>query len=405
MDHGVFALTGLPVACIATALAAGAIIIGVVVVPRQLRTMGRHESETGRGAALRAVLLQSGTLLLCVILTLVTVLLWVNRSFIFFGSWEDMLSDGDMTSAAFGATVPAVAAAAQTDGALATARTAPVTKLQATPLKDSALHGIRSTEGGQYLDVTINAHASDVTQGALVYLPKGYLQHPERRYPVLLAFSGIPGSPATWQQSFDIGGLTERMAAEGELQQAIILIPIVYPGRNDTECVDPSDGHSRYETWLAQDLAGWAREHLRTIEDPQAWATIGYSAGGWCASMLSVRHPELARNSISLGGYFTVDYTKGQQHTAPDDPAYDLPTQMAEHAPPVQMYFFAGGEDKWAEPSLGRMQKAIRPPASLTVERTTTGGHMVPLWIRHTPDSLRWLSRAAPAFAGASSAS
>lgn len=397
-----FALTGPVVGWGVLVVAVLVFVLGIWTVPRWIIRR--------RPGVLRARLVQALVLLLCTVVALLATGIWLNRSFVFYGSWTDALDIGGqrITTSLWGeasgagtlggaighdadpagTAVPRGPAEAS---AYEAAVSASVTALQRDPLHDPALEGIRDTGTGQYVEVHIPGQRSDVSGSAIVHLPAGYLEHPDRRYPVLLAFSGIPGSPSTWQKAFGIGERLDQLAHEGRLAPAIVVIPAVYPGSLDTECVDPSSGHGRYETWISQDVASWARTHLRTVEDPYAWATIGYSAGGWCASMLSVRHPELARASISLGGYFDVDYSDGQRWTAPDDPTYDLPAIVAREKPPVIMYFFSGGEDRLSQPSLGRMERAVSDPTSLTVRRTQHGGHLVTLWSGHLMTSLTWL--------------
>ena len=114
--------------------------------------------------------------------------------------------------------------------------------------------------------------------------------------------------------------------------------------------------------------------------------------------MMSVRHPDVFRYSISLAGYFEVDYTKGQVWTRNGDPKYDLPAIVRREKPPVSMYFFTGGEDGLSMPSLSRMRPAVDAPSSLTTRTTRRGGHLVTLWVAHLPVSLTWLGEHAPGF-------
>lgn len=388
-DGGLLALRGPVVAWGSIAAVALAFGLAVWIAPRL--------PARGRGAALRARIVQAIVLLVCTATALVATGVWVNRALVAYGSWADLLDGGSqiVSSRGYGAPVR------EDPGALASARTAPVTPQQGDPLHDPALRGLPGGSGAQTITVTIPGRSSDVTQEALVRLPAGYMDSPTTRYPVLLAFSGTPGSPATWMDALHLGERMDALTAQGRLAPAILVIPVVYPGRLDTECVDPSSGHQRYETWLADDVPAWIRTHLRTIEDPRAWATIGYSAGGWCATMLSVRHPDLARASISLGGYFQVLYTRGQEWTGPDEPAYDLPALVAREQPPVAMYAFAGGEDPLPRRSLPRMERAVRGPTPLTVERTPHGAHSLTSWDAQVPRALTWLAGHEAGFAPA----
>lgn len=405
----VFALTGSVVGWASIVLTLVLFAIGIWLVPRWI-----HDHHL---SVLRARLVQGLTLVLCTVLAMVSTGIWLNRSFVFYGSWADLMDMGGqhVTTSLYGdgsdqGTVggaihekdnpPGTAAPRSPEeiAAFEAALRAPVGPVQRAPLQDPALPGLTKTSQGQYIQVRIPGRASDVSSTALVHLPAGYLDHPDRRYPVLLAFHGIPGSPAVWNNAFALGTRLDQLAARGQIEPTIVVMPSVFPGAHDTECVDPSSGHDRYETWITQDITAWVRDHLRPIEDPFAWATAGYSAGGWCASMISVRHPDVARASISLGGYFVVDYDKGQEWTRPDDPAYDLPAIVGREKPAVAMYFVSGGEDPLSQPSLGQMERAVSDPTSLTVRRTVHGGHIVTLWQGRLSASLTWLGGHAAGF-------
>lgn len=389
---GILAMTGPLAVWGSVVLAVIALIIGVTVVPRMIR----------RRPPVAGALIQAVALVVCAALLLVAFGLVLNRQFVFFGSWQDLVGGGDAVSAArYGGADGTAGSAGPTAAelsALLAAQSAPVHGLARTPLRDPTLARATRSDQGQYVAVTIDGPVSHHSQQVLIHLPAGYLSHPDARYPVLMAYSGIPGSPQTWARGFRIGERLHEQAQRGELVEPIVVMPVVYPGSHDTECVDAADGMGKVETWLSRDVPAWVRTHLRPVESPWAWATIGYSAGGWCASMLSVRHPEMARASMSLGGYFTVDYAATQVRTRPDDPRYDLPPLVASRTPRVAMYFFAGGEDRLAGPSLARMEKAVTDPTGLTVELTERGGHLVPLWVEHLDSALRWLPRSAPGF-------
>lgn len=322
----------------------------------------------------------------------------------FFGQWGDILagSGGKVTTQQFGGTPGETAHPAATPEGLARLHVAQAAAPPATatsPLTDPELKGVAESDDGQYVPVTFPSSASKLPANlstGVVHLPAGYLRHPERRYPVIVALSGILGGPCTGQQVFRIGERVDAMAAKGEMASSIVVMPRVYPGSYDTECVDATaPGGNNHEAWLTQDVTGWVKTHLRTVEDPLDWAAIGYSAGGWCAPMLAVRHPDLIGTAVSLAGYYTPIYADGQQWAAQGDPRYDLPAIVAAQKPTVALYFFSGGQDALTEPSLGEMSAAVTaagPTTMLTAERSEHGGHMVTLWQAHLPGALEWLA-------------
>ena len=391
---GAFELMGIGTAVTATAITAIAFALAVLGVPR-----ARHPH-----------LAQVLALLLVSALVLVTVGLWVNRATGTVSSWEFLAEGpGELTVQARAGAPAERGSGAGAEGAeLGAAQSAPVTALQRAPLEDDALTGLRSTTHGQWITTSVPAAGIASTE-VMIHLPAGYLQHPDRRYPVILALSGIPGSPHTFERAFRLGHDMDRLAARGELSEAIVVAPTPYPGTYDTECVDAAPGtgaealggDGQYETYLAEAVPDWVRTHLRTVEHREAWASFGYSAGGWCANMLAVRHPDLVASAISLAGYFTPLYATGQEWRAADDPRYDLPSLAADSAPPVRLWFFSGADDPLPHPSLTLMQQAVRAPTSLTVSSTPRGGHTASLWVQVTPTALRWLGSTAPGFAPA----
>ncbi|WP_058235156.1 alpha/beta hydrolase [Devriesea agamarum] len=377
-----------------TGIATGILfIVGAVVVPRLLRTRRRM-----------GITIQILVLIFLPVLAMLTVFLAVNRENNIYPTWSDLMAMSAKPHITTELVGPAPgthhAQVAHTD---AEPDPAHLSHLQRNPQLNPAFHGkIQSTAEGQWVAVSIPARASDVVDQARVYLPAGYLQNPDRIYPVIYAFQGLPGTPLVWEHPFKLDQTIEKLAAENSARQAIVVAPNVFPGQLDTECVDPAQGKGHYETWITRDVVEWTQTHLRAINNPRARVTLGYSGGGWCASMLSVRHPDLFANSINLAGYFTPSYAKGQQRTPPGDPTYDLPRIVRERKPPVTMLFFAGGQDKIPQRTLALMKDAVasaKGPTSLTVELTRAGGHLIQLWINKTPGALTWLAQYEPFFA------
>ncbi len=415
----VFALNGLVVCVGVSVLTLLALVFVAVILPRRAARAGAARGRAGAGA----IALQFIATLLVAVLLMASTGLWINRAFAMYTSWSDLfLGSGEATVTTDGH----VEAAPGEQKKLAGAQTAAVPTSLKNPLRDPALKGVTDTRAGQWVTMDVPGTASDVHTEALVYLPAGYLENPEQRYPVILAFSGIPGSPEAFRDAFHLHDLIEERVKEGTMRPTIIVSPRVYPGHYDTECVDQSDptGHGRagrgsaavpagrkpsvargqgtqWETWISEDLAIAARQHLRTVEDPDAWATYGYSAGGWCATMISVRHPQVARTSLSLGGYFTPDYAKGQRWNPPGDPRYDLPKLLAKDRPAVRMYFYAGGDDPLPKPSLKALRASLGSdpaPLQFTAAIAERGGHAMTVWTAHGGDSLDWLTGQVPAF-------
>ncbi|WP_181954339.1 alpha/beta hydrolase [Kocuria coralli] len=378
-------ITGMPVLIVSFVLFVVMLAVALVVLPRRRRP------------GLRKYVEQAVTILLVVFLALSTTFLYLNRDNHWYGAWGDLFANNDIGAVSttdFGSAVAQNASYKETTGG-------DLTDLQRDPQSNPALGEVSSKDStGQWLNVTMAPSSGSKTQlsvDALVWLPPGYVGTPDRSYPVVVAFPGVPGSPGTYQNGLRIDDLILDNVDSGSMQAPIVVVPDVFPDNADTECVDGAAG--KWETWISTDMRTWITTNLRTVPDRQAWAVSGYSAGGWCAAMISLRHPDQYAWGISLAGYFDVEYTPGQVQNDPDDPRYQLDQLAGKKKPDVALWAFAGGQDQPALDALHGFQSHVSAPTSLIATTSEAGGHRTPVWVTPQQDSLKWLGQVSPWFA------
>jgi Putative esterase len=348
-----------------------------------------------RGPGWGKYLVQALALALVTLLTVLTLFLKLNADNRWYSSWADLVA-GDaprpVTETVIGAEPGRVSSPAPLDGPA-------FSDLQRNPRSNPDIGSqiAAASDEGQWVSFDLAGPTTGIIQQLLVWLPPSYLDQPDRAYPVLTAFTGYPGTPEAYIHTFDFDRMVRDQVAQGQLREPIVVIPDVYSSGLDSECVDGSGG--RYESWVTVDVVEWVRTNLRAADDPQAWATFGYSAGGWCATMLAVRHPDQWPRSINIAGYFAPIYTQDQQWAAPDDPRYELGTIVAQHRPDVDLWFFSGGGDPIPLQSLASFQPHVRAPASLTTRITSSGGHRPEVWRPAMIESLAWLGDTSSYFA------
>ena len=378
-----FELTGWPLFVVVAGAALALLAVTVVVLPRR------------RGPGLGKYLLQLVCVVLVVLLTLVGVFLKMNMDNQWYSSWGDLLSNGGgpVTTATVGA-VPAAVTTPAKD-----LPHQPFTAAQTNPAS-SSFFGSQvdaASTSGQWVHFILPGRESGITQDATAWLPPSYMAQPQRAYPVITAFTGFPGDVRTYTKAMDIGHHIRSAVSGGTMREAIVVIPDVYPGNNDTECVD-SD-HGRWETYVSKDVVSWIHENLRVSSDRAAWSTLGYSAGGWCPAMFAVRHPQIWSSSVNLAGYFAPMYSPGQQWKTADPAAYDLASVVRRDTPDVRLWFFSGGEDTVSVNAVHGFAPAVSAPTSLETNISQSGAHRVALWEAQLDSSLAWLGRTSPAFA------
>ncbi|HVN11975.1 MAG TPA: alpha/beta hydrolase-fold protein, partial [Kineosporiaceae bacterium] len=244
---------------------------------------------------------------------------------------------------------------------------------------------------------TVKGPASHLIGRVLVELPDGYADPARRarRYPVIEAFHGYPGTPQQWLDSMQLGDVVDAEAAAGRMSPTLIVAPQleIPPGR-DTECVDGGPGLPAIETWLTTDVPNWVARTFRVRLDRASWATAGLSAGGWCAAMAALMHPARYGSAIVFGGYFAPRF--GAQYVpfrrnSPLGRRYDLVALVKRAPPPVAMWIETSHSDKTSYTSTAAFLDAVRAPLSVRMVEFGHAGHSILLWAGLVPAAVQWL--------------
>lgn len=136
-----------------------------------------------------------------------------------------------------------------------------------------------------------------------VYLPRGYRQHVNRRYPVLYMQDG--------QNIFENGGFgswnahraLDRCVARGEVEEVIVVAVDHGPARFGDYVPAEDGGHNqRYGRFLAQELKPHIDRLYRTRTGPQDTALVGSSLGGVAALSIAWDHFHVFGKVASLSG-------------------------------------------------------------------------------------------------------
>jgi pimeloyl-ACP methyl ester carboxylesterase len=375
-------LTGWPLLTLVTVLTLAAFVALVVVWP------GLSGRRPTRIAA------RAGLLLGVNLLVLVTAAVQLNNQFLFFAGWSDLagaLGGSTTTTGMQGGGAARKAAQAHVDGNGAAAEQI----LQPLPAGD------RLGDGAVSYKVT--GKASGITADIVVSEPPGYSDPKDARtrYPVLETFAGYPAQPVQWAKTMQLPEVMAEQVAAHKVRTALIVSPTVQiPAGVDTECVNGQPSDPQVETWLTQDVPDWVAAHFRIEGGRGSWATIGLSAGGWCAAMAAMLHPAQYSAAIVLGGYFKPDFGSFEPYPASSPLAhrYDLVGLASSEAPPIALWVETSHADPASYASSAALLKAARPPLSVTQEVLQNAGHRIGVWQGLLPKALAWLGTNVPGF-------
>ncbi len=314
----------------------------------------------------------------------------LNDQYLFYVSWSDLFTgSATSTSAQAGANVRA-ALAANVRGPGFSRMSAPTAY---PPLPDP---------GGQLQTYVVTGARSHVRGQVLVYLPAGYQPSAARRYPVLLALHGFPGTPMSVVGAIHLADTMDSLVASHAIAPSIIVAPQIDTPRSlDTECINDSvPTGPQTETWLAQDIPAWTMAHFPVQSQRTGWAVLGYSMGGWCSAMVAMRHPDLFGASIAFQGYFRPDFSSYEPMPPGSKAArgYDLVRLARTSPPPLAMWVLTSRPDGLSYPSTSLFLRNVRPPLAVTSVVLQNGGHRASVWIPFVGNALRWLGQTMPGF-------
>jgi S-formylglutathione hydrolase FrmB len=255
---------------------------------------------------------------------------------------------------------------------------------------DAAPSAAAGADAGRIVGFTVAGKASGMTMPVYAYLPPGYDRRPGTRFPVVEALHGYPGSPLQWIKKFGVAALLDQEIGAGRMAPTVVLFPYQTPQPMlDTECANLVGG-PQAETFLTVDVPAAARARLHLRPTGNAWGLIGFSAGGYCATNLALRHPGEYTAAASLSGYATpgIKIGDGTENTLYND------VWRLEHRPipAVSLYLSCARADPAAMRSTARLDHAARPPLSVTTAYINGGGHNTQTWLAMEAPAFDWLS-------------
>ncbi len=340
------------------------------------------------GRSLTKIAARTGMLLTVNVLVLLTAATQLNAQFLFFADWTDLRGafGGNPTSTTLSRGTSALHAASRKVTGTAATAAGVLPRLPAGRISSSGV-----------ISYQIKGPLSGITGTVLVQLPPGYsnLANASVRYPVMETFQGYPSDPKQWIGTMNLGGVAAQSAAAKRMRPVLVVSPQVeFPAGADTECVNGSTGNQQVETWLAQDIPNWVTHTFRVRSDRASWATIGLSAGGWCAAMVAMLHPAQYAAAIVMGGYFRPEFGPFYDPFPPGSrlaARYDLVALSKRAPPPVAIWLETSHADAVSYSSSAALLKAARPPLAVDATVLQHAGHRMSLWQGLLPGSLTWL--------------
>lgn len=322
-----------------------------------------------------------GLLVLNQVVAVLVALVWLNNTYAFYESWDDLLgNNGNQVALGPDGGNPVVGATAV--GGASFDGTRPV--LSFSPFKRDIVQasavGPRSRLRGELY----------------VWLPPQY-QEPAYRhmaFPVIELLPGQPGSPRTWYGPLDVDRKLAGLIAAQRVHPFILAaVTMNYTGTTDTGCANIPHG-PQVDTWLAKDVPWLIKHSLRAAPDARRWAVMGYSAGAYCSVNLTVKHPDVFHAAVSLSGYNAPEspyVVRNAALRAANSPLLRLRRMLVQ--PNIALLLAGSLQDGRTVADSRALLAELSRPAHGTTLTVTHGGHNTSVWAAMLPTALEWLTR------------
>jgi enterochelin esterase-like enzyme len=163
-----------------------------------------------------------------------------------------------------------------------------------------------------------NLEGDAVDRDVIVFLPPSYQKDKKRRYPVVYALHGYSIGAEQWSHEIHVPQTIEGAFAQGA-EEMIVVLPdskTIYHGSMYSSSATTGD----FEKFISHDVVAYIDAHYRTIPNRTSRGLVGHSMGGYGASRIGMKHPDVfgvlyimspcCMSSTAGGGQGTADQIK-----------------------------------------------------------------------------------------------
>lgn len=262
------------------------------------------------------------------------------------------------------------------------------------------MYVIEQPERGRLLVEGIQSKALRGRSGVFVYLPPGYDDTPDRRYPVLYLLHGAYGWEWDWVAKGRAHFVAEQLIKAKEIEPIIMVMPSDGLRGIGTLYVNWADNSMRCEDWIAKELVGWTDSTLRTIASREGRCITGLSMGGFGAMNVGLRNRKKFRSIASHSGFFRLTWARrrwagmvfgtgsdGRARRQANSPYHYVGDIRGRDLP--KLYMDCGVDDFLYQDNVA-MHARLEELRIQHIYNEFPGAHDWEYWSEHIADSLRF---------------
>ena len=270
--------------------------------------------------------------------------------------------------------------------------TTTTTSLVTVPGNGPAFYDVQDVPHGEIRTLLYKSKSNGVTRELNVYVPPGYDQARNRRYPVLYLLHGFANDHHSWHRYGRANDILDNLLAKGAIAPFLVVMPLGYGGAHvngdGTGIAPEGSGGVRgdpalYERDLLEDIIPLVDGKYRTIPDRKQRAIVGFSMGGGQAGRYGLRHLE----TFSTVGIMSAGLSGGGNAAAPGaDPVAALAADPAKANKQIDLLWIACGKDDAAMKGAMALHEALGKAGIEHTFLETEGAHHWRVWRRYLRD-------------------
>lgn len=257
--------------------------------------------------------------------------------------------------------------------------------LLTVPGEQPAFYDVQDVPHGEIRTLLYRSQSNAVTRELTVYVPPGYDQARNRRYPVLYLLHGFANDHHSWHRYGRANDILDNLLAQKKIEPFLVVMPLGYGGAsvNGDGTGVPQAGDVRgdvslYERDLLEDVIPLIERTFRTIPDRKHRAIVGFSMGGGQAGRIGLRHLE----TFSQVGLMSAGMAGG-----PDtEPIATLAANATKANKSIDLLWIACGREDTALKGAKTLHQTLEQAGIRHTFLETEGAHHWRVWRRYLRD-------------------
>jgi enterochelin esterase-like enzyme len=265
--------------------------------------------------------------------------------------------------------------------------TSTTTSLLTVPGDKPAFYDVQDVPHGEMRTLLYKSRSNGVSRELTVYVPPGYDEARNRRYPVLYLLHGFANDHHSWHRYGRANDILDNLLAQRAIQPFLVVMPLGYGGAHingDGTGIPPAAAGTfggdaaLYERDLLEDIIPMIDRKYRTIANRKSRAIVGFSMGGGQAGRFGLRHLE----TFSHVGIMSAGMAGGPDN----EPMATLAADPARANKLIDLLWIACGTDDTAIKGAKTLHQALEKAGVKHTYLETEGAHHWRVWRRYLRD-------------------